>query len=76
MGFYMTYGQAENAEVVHRDGLLPMGLAEGCRLKCDIPRDTVLSYKDVVVPENRLGDRVREEQNEHFFGSRIQSNTE
>ena len=76
MGFYMTYGQAENAEVVHRDGLLPMGLAEGCRLKRDMPRDTVLSYEDVITPENRLSNRVREEQNEHFFGTRIQSDTE
>jgi predicted homoserine dehydrogenase-like protein len=75
MGFYMTYGQAENAEVVHRDALLPMGLAEGCRLKRDMPRDAVLSYDDVVVPENRLADQIREEQNECFFGTRIQLGT-
>jgi predicted homoserine dehydrogenase-like protein len=76
MGFYMTYGQAENAEVVHRDALLPMGLAEGCRMKCDLARDTVLGYADVVLPENRLSDRIREEQNEHFFGARVQSRLE
>lgn len=75
MGYYMTYGQAENAEVVHRDRLLPMGLAEGCRLKRDLPRDTVLSYQDVVVPENRLSDRIRGEQNEHFFGTQIPPET-
>jgi len=75
IGFYMTYGQAENADVVHRDALLPMGLAEGCRLRRDIPRDTVLGYEDVVLPENRLGDRIREEQNERFFGTRIHSDT-
>ena len=71
MGFYMTYGQAENAEVVHRDRLLPMGLAGDCRLKCDISRDTVLQYVDVVVPENRMADRIRDEQNQHFFGARV-----
>jgi hypothetical protein len=38
-------------------------------------RDTVLGYDDVVVPENRLGDQIREEQNEYFFGARIQSGT-
>ena len=76
MGFYMTYGQAENAEIVHRDALLPMGLAEGCRVKRDLPRDTVLSYADVVMPGNRLSDRIREEQNEHFFGTRIGSRLE
>lgn len=73
MGYYMTYGQAENAGIVHRDALLPMGLAEGCRLKSDIPRDAVLGYKDVVLPENRLCDRIRKQQDESFFGPRIRS---
>ncbi len=62
MGYYMTYGQAENSDVVAREGLLPIGLAEGCRLKRDIPKDRVLSYQDVEVPEGRLCDRLREEQ--------------
>ena len=73
MGYYMTYGQAENAHIVHRDALLPMGLAEGCRLTRDMSRDTVLTYEDVVVPENRLGDRIREEQNKQFFGAQTSS---
>ena len=33
IGFYMTYGLAENADVVARENLLPMGIAEGCRLE-------------------------------------------
>src|SRR5690606_8561248 len=33
IGGYLTYGQAENASVVMAENLLPMGLAEGCRLK-------------------------------------------
>jgi predicted homoserine dehydrogenase-like protein len=66
MGFYMTYGQAENADVVARENLLPIGLAEGCRLKRDISRDTVLTYNDVELPPGRLCDRLRAEQNEYF----------
>src|SRR6185295_12249814 len=31
LGGYMTYGLAENAPIVQRDNLLPIGLAEGCR---------------------------------------------
>lgn len=69
IGWYMTYGQAENADVVHRDRLLPMGLAEGCTLKRDLPRDTVLTYDDVEIPAGRLADALREEQNRHFFES-------
>jgi predicted homoserine dehydrogenase-like protein len=68
IGYYMTYGLAENADVVHRDRLLPMGLAEGCRLKRDIPKDQVLTYADVDVPAGRLCDKLRAEQDAHFFG--------
>lgn len=63
MGCYMTYGQAENADVVLRDGLLPMGLAEGCRLKRDIDRDEVLRVDDVETPPGRVADKLRNEQN-------------
>ncbi len=66
MGFYMTYGQAENADVVARENLLPIGLAEGCRLKRDISRDGVLTYDDVELPPERLCDKLRAEQNEYF----------
>jgi predicted homoserine dehydrogenase-like protein len=66
MGGYMTYGQAENSAVVQAENLLPIGLAEGCRLKRDIPKDQVLTYADVELPEGRLCDRLRVEQNAHF----------
>ena len=59
----MTYGQAENAETVLTRGLLPMGIAEGCRVLRPIEKDKVLSYKDVELPTNRLCDRLRAEQN-------------
>ncbi len=68
MGYYMTYGQCENADVTHRDRLLPMGLAAGCRLLHDIPKDQVLTYDDVELPPGRLIDRLRAEQEELFFG--------
>ena len=67
MGFYMTYGQAENSDVVHREKLLPMGLAEGCRLTRDIPKDKVLTYQDVELPKGRVVDQLRQEQDKHFF---------
>ncbi len=67
IGHYMTYGQCEDAHVTHAERLLPIGLAEGCRLKRDIPRDHVLSYDDVHLPEGRLSDRLRGEQDARFF---------
>lgn len=66
MGFYMTYGQAENADVVERENLLPIGLAEGCILKRDITRDKVLTYDDIELPPGRLCDMLRAEQNKYF----------
>jgi predicted homoserine dehydrogenase-like protein len=66
LGFYMTYGMCENADVVARDRLLPMGIAEGCRLKRDIPKDQVLTYDDVELPTNSLAVKLRLEQDAHF----------
>jgi predicted homoserine dehydrogenase-like protein len=68
IGFYMTYGQCENADTAHREGLLPMGLAEGCRLRRPVKRDEVLTYEDVEMPEGRLADRLRREQDRLFHG--------
>jgi predicted homoserine dehydrogenase-like protein len=66
IGWYMTYGLAENASVAAAERLLPMGLAEGCRLTSDVPKDRVLTYDDVEVPEGRLSDRLMEEQRARF----------
>ena len=68
IGYYMTYGQCENSEVVRAENLLPMGLAEGCRLKRDIAKDSVLTYEDVELPSGRLCDRLRAEQDAYFGG--------
>lgn len=67
IGHYMTYGECENADVVHDDALLPIGLAEGAVLLRDLPRDTSLTLADVRLPEGRLVDKLRDEQNERFF---------
>jgi predicted homoserine dehydrogenase-like protein len=66
IGYYMTYGQCEKSEIVQAQNLLPMGLAEGCRLKRDIPRDQILTYNDVALPAGRLCDQLRAEQTTKF----------
>ena len=62
LGGYDTYGQAERADVAAVEDLLPMGLAEGTRLRVDLPRDQVLRYADVDLPSGRLVDRLRAQQ--------------
>jgi predicted homoserine dehydrogenase-like protein len=69
IGWYMTYGLCENAEVVADDALLPIGLAEGCRLLRNVPKDQVLTYADVDLPEGRVCDRLRAEQVSFFSRS-------
>jgi predicted homoserine dehydrogenase-like protein len=69
IGGYTTYGQCETAAIVRAQTLLPVGLAEGCRLKRDIPKDEVLTYADVELPTGRLCDQLRTEQNEYFAPS-------
>lgn len=69
IGHYMTYGLAENTEATRGERLLPLGLAEGCRLKRDVAKDAVLTYDDVELPHGRLCDQLRAEQDIHFFGS-------
>jgi predicted homoserine dehydrogenase-like protein len=67
IGFYMTYGVCENAEVARDERLLPMGLAEGCTLVRDLAKDATLTYDDVVLPEGRLVDALRTEQGSRFI---------
>ncbi len=66
LGHYMTYGLCENADITQRKQLLPIGLAEGCVLKRDIPKDQTLTKEDVIFPEGRLCDKLRKEQEDVF----------
>ena len=70
LGFYMTYGQAEASDVCEAEALLPIGLAEGARLKRDVPKDAVLTLADVDLPDGRLCDRLRREQSAAFAADR------
>ena len=67
-GMYMTYGEAVNADEMSAKRYLPEGLVEGCRLRCAIPKDQVLTYADVELPEGRIADQLRAEQYRHFQG--------
>ncbi|KAA9339251.1 NAD(P)-dependent oxidoreductase [Hymenobacter busanensis] len=67
LGGYDTYGQCENAETARQENLLPVGLAEGCILKRDVPRDAVLTFDDVELPADNLVQRLYREQTQLFF---------
>jgi predicted homoserine dehydrogenase-like protein len=69
-GMYMTYGEAVNADEMSNGRYLPEGLVEGCKLRRDIRKDSVLTYDDVELPPGRLADRLRAEQYRHFRGEK------
>jgi predicted homoserine dehydrogenase-like protein len=71
LGHYMTYGLCDNAQTVHTERLLPIGLAEGCRLRRNVARDQVLGYEDIELPPDRLCDSLRIEQDNRFFGQSL-----
>jgi predicted homoserine dehydrogenase-like protein len=59
LGGYQTYGVCERADVTAAEGLLPMGVAEGCTLRRAVAKDEVLSYADIELPAGRLVDQLR-----------------
>lgn len=66
IGGFTCYGMIDNMEVCGKENLLPMGLSVDCRLRIDISRDQAIAYSDVMLPEGRLCDRLRGEQNIYF----------
>ena len=65
-GGYLTYGLCENADTARRENLLPMGLAEGCRVLGHMPKDSVIRCSDVLLPAGRLSVELRSAQNRLF----------
>ena len=65
-GGFLTYGLAENFAEASRENLLPIGLAEGCRVLRPVARDEVVTRDAVAVPAGRLCDRLRQDQDRLF----------
>ena len=65
-GNYMTYGQAVSANEMSAGNYLPEGVVEGCRVRRDLPIDSVITYDDVELPAGRIVDRLRAEQRAMF----------
>ena len=62
IGEYCYRASIDLASVARQENLLPLGLAKGCVLKRDVPRDQAISYDDLdQVPDTLLA-RARAEQ--------------
>lgn len=62
IGGFKTFGLLDNSNIVRSENLLPLGLAVGCTLKREIPKDTPLTFDDVCLPEGRLIDDLYQKQ--------------
>lgn len=69
IGGFTVYGMLENYETARAENLVPMGVAEGCKVRRDLPIDHPITYDDIELPPGRLIDRLRAEQHAHFFAA-------
>lgn len=73
LGGFTCYGRLVNYTDSRRYRALPIGLSESCRLLTQVAKDQAVSYDDVVLPEDRLCDQLRIEQDDRFFAPHISS---
>jgi predicted homoserine dehydrogenase-like protein len=66
VGGFCSYGLIENRSAARAADALPIALSENCVLVRDVAKDAVVSFKDVMLPAERLSDRLWREQNERW----------
>jgi len=73
LGGFACYTLIENYGRSRQENALPIGVSEGCRLKRDVSKDQLVTYDDVELPEGRLCDKLRKEQDEFFAKEGVKS---
>ena len=66
LGGFASYGLVERYETCQHENTLPIAISLDCRLKRDIAKDQPITYADVDLPSDRLVDKLRVEQVQHF----------
>jgi predicted homoserine dehydrogenase-like protein len=66
IGGFDCYGLIDNIEHTRRDDVLPIGLASGGRLIHPVAQDQPIRNADVILPQGRLVDQLRAQQDAHF----------
>jgi predicted homoserine dehydrogenase-like protein len=72
IGGFTVYGSIENAATARSENLLPMGLSDGARLVRDLPIDAAITFDDVVLPPDRIAERLWREQLARFDGQGVE----
>jgi predicted homoserine dehydrogenase-like protein len=63
IGGFCTYGLIDTAKAARSVSALPIGLSEGCVLRRDVAKDSVVSFADVERPAQGLVEKLWNEQN-------------
>lgn len=63
IGGFCAYGLIDNAPAARAADALPIALSEGCVLRHDVAKDSLLAFEDVVMPAGRVGEALWREQN-------------
>jgi Predicted homoserine dehydrogenase len=63
IGGFCAYGLIDNATAARAINALPIALSEGCVMRRDISKDSVLAFGDVQAPTGRLTETLWREQN-------------
>ena len=66
LGGFCAYALIDNYATSVAGDCLPMGLSEGCTMTRAVAKDQPITYADVSVPEGRVVDALRAEQNKGF----------
>ena len=74
IGGFTAYGVCERADIATEDDLLPIGIANGCRLLRNVAQHQAIRYADVALPRAsssssptmRFKDKLRAEQRARF----------
>ncbi len=67
IGGFSAYALIDNFDTCLEENLLPMGIADGCKIIRDVPADTAISYADIELPKDRLIDELRQQMIGKFF---------
>ena len=62
VGGFCAYGLIDNASTARAEAALPIGLSEGCVVRRNIPKDSVISFDDVELPSGGLAHSLWREQ--------------
>jgi predicted homoserine dehydrogenase-like protein len=66
IGGFHTYGLIDSAKSARSLNALPIGLSEGCVMRRDVKKDSVVSFDDVERPAGGLVEELWKEQNERW----------